>query len=434
MIDAKLASFHQVAKVCGIWIIALCVGIHTMAAMRGILVPLFWAFFIMMGLVPATEQAERLLLHCTCRHRRVHPHRSPSDGYAGLKGVVSPREEAGTRPDSRSESVAQEERSDQTTCVVRTVAVIFVATTSLAVVMLFFVLIYMSALHMQEGWSHYKDGLKAMTRTLKRLINEYAKMLPDGVLDDISDKALTSLEEGLSLFLRFVVGQVTGSMSSAAMMLLYMMFWLCQPMHIGKTISGVFKNYILLKSLCSLGYAACVWLLLYLLSVDLAVVFALVTFLFNFVPEVGPFLAMALPLPIVLFDGRNKNPLIQVTMVLSGNLFLKCVWGNIIEVKSIESSKDMKLHPVVILFCVAFFGWIWGATGMLLSVPAVAVCKASMHLIPPEYRDPMLVLLEGDTEAPENFNKWRSEETLKSQQTSNQSFHVRPSPSDGSDV
>merc|ERR1719324_1553076 len=95
----------------------------------------------------------------------------------------------------------------------------------------------------------------------------------------------------------------------------------------------------------------------------------------------------------------------RFAVVLGGNLALKCLWGNVIEVKLVESQQEMKMHPVVILFFVAFFGWIWGATGMLLSVPLVAVVKASIELFPAVYRDPILVFLEGDRRAPANFNR-----------------------------
>jgi len=118
-------------------------------------------------------------------------------------------------------------------------------------------------------------------------------------------------------------------------------------------------------------------------------------------------MAMVLPLPVVVFDGRIENPFITLSIVLGGNLMLKCVWANILEVKLVESQEDMKMHPVVILFFVAFFGWIWGATGMLLSVPLVAVVKASMYIFPAVYRDPILTLLEGDRKAPARYTEYQ---------------------------
>lgn len=355
----------------------------------------------MMGLVPATDFVESLLLrlvYCRTPNSRV------TVAYAGL-GDGSPRDTDGER------LMKQEGGHEPVRWIFHTIAVIIVAATFLGVVTLFFVLIYVSALHMQQGWSHYQDGLGNVLNSVKKIVGKLARsdLLPPGIIDHMSAKALTGLEDILSAGLSFILENVTSSISGGLMMLLYMMFWLCQPMQIGQQTSGIFKHYILLKSLASVGYASCVWLLLHLLNIDLAVVFGLITFLFNFVPEVGPFLAMVLPVPIVLFDGRLKSPMVSLAMLLSGNMLLKCLWGNIIEVKIVESQQELKMHPVVILFFVAFFGYIWGPTGMLLSVPAVAVIKASMHLIPEEYRNPMLILLEGDQEAPANYERMRSE-------------------------
>merc|ERR1719362_1927117 len=189
-------------------------------------------------------------------------------------------------------------------------------------------------------------------------------------------------------------------------MILYMMFWLCNPVDVKESVAKVFEKYILLKSVSSAGYAFCVWFLLYMLGIDLAIVFGLITFLFNFVPEVGPFLAAMLPLPVILFDGRLSNPWLVLGIALGGTLLLKFLFGNIVEVILIESRQDMKMHPVIILFLMAFFGWIWGATGMVLSVPLMAAAKGSMYMLPPTYRNPLLMILEGDKKAPARYDAW----------------------------
>jgi len=353
------------------------------------------------------------------RGKKVAPERG-GPGYSNLgQGRVGeptldltprpiPEGEILTQPSEMSISGFYEEEPSCFQSTVRSVAVAIVAVSFFSMVFFFFVLIYMSAMHMRDGWSHYQDGLKKISGSTDVLIQRFSKVLPKGVVDDLSSKALTGLESALQQALSFILESVTESLTGGLMMLLYMIFWLCQPMHVGKNTTQVFRQYIILKSLASAGYASCVWLLLHVYSIDLAVVFGLISFIFNFVPEVGPFLAMLLPLPIILFDGRLEQPVVTLASVLGGNMLLKCLWGNVIEVKLIESQRDMKLHPVIILFFVAFFGWIWGATGMLLSVPAVAVLKASMHLIPAMYRDPMLVLLEGDQYAPLNYERWRS--------------------------
>merc|ERR1712190_720396 len=87
----------------------------------------------------------------------------------------------------------------------------------------------------------------------------------------------------------------------------------------------------------------------------------------------------------------------------TGQLALKFAFSNVIEVKLIESDKKLRVHPVMILLSVGIFGYLWGPTGMLLSVPLMALMKISLfsELVPAPYRDPILVILEGDRNAPQ---------------------------------
>merc|ERR1719203_1025022 len=157
-----------------------------------------------------------------------------------------------------------------------------------------------------------------------------------------------------------------------------------------------------MKTLACFGYGVCVGVLLAFLSIDLASVFALTTFALNYVPEIGPFVAMVLPCPIIILDSRLDRPFLVLFTSVLGQLALKFAFSNIIEVKLIESDKKLRMHPVMILLSVGIFGYLWGPTGMLLSVPLMALMKISLfsELVPSSYRDPVLVVLEGDRSAP----------------------------------
>jgi len=156
--------------------------------------------------------------------------------------------------------------------------------------------------------------------------------------------------------------------------------------------------------LACFGYGACVGTLLAFLSIDLASVFALTTFALNYVPEVGPFIAMVLPCPVIILDSRLDRPFLVLVTAVMGQLALKFAFSNVVEVKLIESDKKLRMHPVMILLSVGIFGYLWGPTGMLLSVPLMALMKISLFsdLVPSSYRDTILVILEGDRDAPKN--------------------------------
>merc|ERR1719168_47603 len=103
-----------------------------------------------------------------------------------------------------------------------------------------------------------------------------------------------------------------------------------------------------------------------------------------------------------MFDSRIERPVLIMLVALFSQLALKFAFSNIIEVKLIESDKKLRMHPVMILLSVGVFGHLWGPTGMLLSVPLIALLKISLfsELVPSSYRDPILIVLEGDRDAP----------------------------------
>jgi len=230
-------------------------------------------------------------------------------------------------------------------------------------------------------------------------------VIPKVVAQDISHNALIKAEELLSAVLREVVSNAWRAVLEFLMMALYIAFWLSAPMPVGNQMETLFRRYILLKGVACLGYGLCVGVLLRSLAVDLAAAFGLFAFLLSFVPEVGAIVALLLPAPVILFDSRLESPAMTLFVATCAQLGLKFVFANVVEVKLVEADQLMKMHPVIILLAVTFFGCIWGPTGMLLSVPLVAYFKVALlaDSVPSCYRDPILVVLEGDRHAPAKY-------------------------------
>lgn len=409
--------FHEHGTFAALWLLVIFVGIEILAKARDILEPILWAFFLMMGLVPLTDLLERNLQRLwqaifpkRGKERRPASSRTSSHSTARsgeLELPLPPRPEEEVRGVPGSDDSAEEYDPRATEkgglSLARPVAVLSVISLTMGTAALFFFMVYRSAEHMQDNFGHYKNGSQNVTVRIKR----WVKNLPDEMVDSLTTKALTAMETAMSSILQGILEATTHTALEMLWIGLYMIFWLCQPFHVGQEVSTVFRQYIFLKGIASSGYAFCVWVLLHVLGVDLAIVFGLITFVFNFIPEIGPFIAMLLPLPVILFDDRIAQPVEFVLLALAGQLGLKVIFGNIIEIKLIESQQEMRMHPVIILFFVAFFQFIWGATGMLLSVPIVAALKATLHKIPPYYRDRALIFLEGDQTAPQRWEKWR---------------------------
>lgn len=283
----------------------------------------------------------------------------------------------------------------------RSLAVLMASMGMLALLSVFGLLIMESARHMQEHWDVYQKGADQLTRDLLSLFSK----VPESFKKQYQEVSADTLKSAQDLFyslLGNIVNNVSSLILGVLLTMLYTLFWLCSPVPMDSSVDVMFRKYIMFKTLACFGYGISAGLLLYFLSVDLASVFALTTFALNFVPEVGPFIAMVLPCPVIILDSRIDRPMLVLFVAILGQLALKFAFSNIIEVKLIESDKKLRMHPVMILLSVGVFGYLWGPTGMLLSVPLMALMKIALfsELVPSSYRDPILVILEGDRNAP----------------------------------
>ena len=128
--------------------------------------------------------------------------------------------------------------------------------------------------------------------------------------------------------------------------------------------------YLIIKIFVSLLAALFTWIVLASLKTELASMLAVITFVLNFIPNVGPFIATTLPLPVLFLQyGFNWRLLLAVGL-LTGIHF---VIGNILETKWL--GKGMDLDPIVVLACLIFWALVWGVMGALLAVPLTAIIK-----------------------------------------------------------
>ena len=150
------------------------------------------------------------------------------------------------------------------------------------------------------------------------------------------------------------------------------------------------KHYLVIKLVLSLATGVLTAIILSALHVELAMVFGVLAFILNFVPNVGSIAATVMPIPVILLD-PNFDPMILLLAVgLPGSI--QMIVGNVIEPKMLGDS--LELHPITVLLSLIFWGMLWGIPGMLLAAPITAVLKIlSEHL---EITAPVARLLAGD--------------------------------------
>ena len=132
--------------------------------------------------------------------------------------------------------------------------------------------------------------------------------------------------------------------------------------------------YIKGKIILSLLTGAMTSIILAALGVDLWLVFGVLAFWLNFVPNVGAVIAVAAPMPVVLFDPASTH--IRALLAFFLPMAVHGIVGNVLE--PVFFGHSMDLHPVAVLLSLMVWGTLWGVTGMVLAVPITAVMR--IHL------------------------------------------------------
>lgn len=133
-------------------------------------------------------------------------------------------------------------------------------------------------------------------------------------------------------------------------------------------ISKSVQTYIWIKTLVSILTGAASYVILVLVGVDFAAIWALVIFFLNFIPSVGSILGVVFPalLTIVQFD-----TLVPFVIVAVGLGLTQFVIGNIIE--PAVTGRTLNMSPFMVIISLTFWGALWGVPGMFLSVPMMVV-------------------------------------------------------------
>ncbi len=141
----------------------------------------------------------------------------------------------------------------------------------------------------------------------------------------------------------------------------------------------VFENinrYMILKTSISLLTGFLVWGWLWFLGVDYPLLWALVAFLLNYVPNIGSIIAAV---PVVLLALVQLGPE-TAFWVAAGYLVINLVIGNVIEPKFM--GRGLGLSTLVVFMSLVFWGWVLGAVGMFLSVPLTMALKIALDANP----------------------------------------------------
>ncbi|MGB2578547.1 AI-2 transport protein TqsA [Elusimicrobium simillimum] len=153
-------------------------------------------------------------------------------------------------------------------------------------------------------------------------------------------------------------------------------------------IQSKISFYITAKTIVSLGTGIVVWIILAAFKVEMAFMFGVITFLLNYIPNVGSIVAVMLPIPVIFLQ-YGLGPKFVVIMSLC--IATQFIIGNILEPKIMGSGTDM--HPVTVICVLVFWSLIWGVAGAFLAVPMTAAIQVVMSKF--ELTKPIAELMAG---------------------------------------
>ncbi|CAM4335700.1 AI-2E family transporter [Pseudoalteromonas ostreae] len=133
------------------------------------------------------------------------------------------------------------------------------------------------------------------------------------------------------------------------------------------------NSYLAIKTVVSVGTGVLAGLLLWILNVDYFVLWGVMAFMFNYIPNIGSIIAAV---PAVLLALITQGPLVA-GIVGAGYLTINTVMGNIVEPKYM--GKGLGLSTLVVFLSLIFWGWLIGTVGMLLSVPLTMIVKIALE-------------------------------------------------------
>lgn len=144
-------------------------------------------------------------------------------------------------------------------------------------------------------------------------------------------------------------------------------------LHLAGHVNAAIASYLKAKVRSSLILALPVGIVLGIFGVKFALLWAVLTFLCNFIPYIGSVVSFCLPVGFAFLQLPPGWEPVVVAVLLLG-----CQIASASVVEPMLLGKAVGLSPLVILVSLAFWGLLWGILGMFLAVPLTVVAVIVM--------------------------------------------------------
>ncbi|MFZ4622314.1 MAG: AI-2E family transporter [Bacteroidota bacterium] len=266
------------------------------------------------------------------------------------------------------------------------VAVLLSIIITVAILSAVFMILYTSITAFVDQWTVHRQDFAELESAVRKSFGSAGHPLE-------GDKWIESPK--IAGWLKTFASEAQTFFSELALSLLFLLFLMSGrnklikkiriafPEKISDQVHDVFRNihrevmkYLKLKTIIGLSVGITTSIALMLFGIESAVIWGILGFLFYFIPNIGSIVSVGLP---VLFTYVQTNSDSTTTWVLIVLIVIHTLIGNILEPKIMSKSVD--LSPVVILFALIFWSFVWGIPGMFLSVPIMVIIKIVLEQV-----------------------------------------------------
>jgi AI-2 transport protein TqsA len=132
------------------------------------------------------------------------------------------------------------------------------------------------------------------------------------------------------------------------------------------------KQYMAIKTWVSLATGVLISVWTAVLGVDYPLLWGLLAFTLNYVPNIGSIIAAV---PAVLL-ALVQLGILKALLTVGGYVAVNLIMGNMVEPRFM--GRGLGLSTLVVFLSLLFWGWVLGPVGMLLSVPLTITAKIAL--------------------------------------------------------
>ncbi|TRX56605.1 AI-2E family transporter [Thalassomonas sp. M1454] len=133
------------------------------------------------------------------------------------------------------------------------------------------------------------------------------------------------------------------------------------------------NQYLAIKTMVSIATGCLVSLMLWMIGLDFFILWGVLAFLLNYIPNIGSIIAAV---PAVLLALVQLDPTAAL-LIGAGYMIINTIMGNAVEPRYL--GRGLGLSTLVVFLSLIFWGWLLGTAGMLLSVPLTMIIKIAFE-------------------------------------------------------